>query len=123
MKIVSVDSYADDVAALLTKQLSVKGKSLEKRIKRSGRLLPGYVRKDAQYIVESQKLSQHPKLARMLDEKKLAKSHKTCVSYLKSVNPSERRKGLFMSILGSVSFAIFVSGALFIAFLVWRDLV
>lgn len=112
--------YAEEVRLLIEKQLRIKGKTLERAIGRAGRLLPKWAQRDGRYLAQATELMAHPKLRLMVDEHKVEKAHRNLITHLETLDPSERRKGFILSVLGSVSFSLIaVLGAL-VCCLMWR---
>ncbi|WP_380057250.1 hypothetical protein ACFE33_04050 [Falsihalocynthiibacter sp. SS001] len=120
MSSLSPQECADDVAHHMKKKLSVGGAGLHKKLRRGGRLLPRYVRRDAETLIEAATLSEHPKLARIVDQSRVQRAHASCMRYLKKADNSDRRKGLWLGILGGVAWAFLIPAGAFITVLVWR---
>ena len=116
-------SRAEEVRRLIEERLGIKGKSLEIAVRRAGRLLPKWARREGTYLARAQQIVDHPKLRAMVDEAKLTKAHAALVEHLNAIDPAERRKTRLLNTLGVISFnLILVSGAL-ITLLWWRGFV
>lgn len=110
---------ADRIAALIEERLGVRGQGLEEKLRRAGRLLPRRLRRDAAQLVEAERLMGHPKLMMQTDPGTLDKAFRDCESWLKSVDPAERRKSRILGFLGVNAANLLIVAGLFIAYLVW----
>ena len=90
------------LAELLGTQLRVRGKTLEARMARAGRLLPKWVRRDLEKVVEASRLAGHPKLARMVDIAALDKAEARVTRYLSALDPVEARKTAWLRLAGVI---------------------
>ena len=117
------EEQADQIAALLQERLGIRGRDLDTRLRRAGRLLPRHIHRAGTVLVEAVKLQENPRLARLIDADKVAKSFRTCEDFLQSIDPWERKKDRLISTLSSVAFSLLAVAALVIAFLYWRDMI
>ena len=119
----TVEARAERVAKLIEERLGVRGRGLETKLRRAGRMLPNWVRREAERIVEARRLVQHPKLMRQTDPQALERAAERCERWLKSIDPWERRKDRILGFLAVNAFNLIVIAAAFVAFLVWRGYV
>ena len=110
---------ADGLADLIEQKLGVRGKGLERKLHKAGRLLPRYVRREAAQIVAAQRLTAHPKLMMQTDPSALDRAFKHCERWLKAIDPAKRRRDKVLKFLGLNALNMLVIGAAFIAYLVW----
>lgn len=115
----NVADRADQLASLIEERLGIRGHGLEVKLRRAGRALPRYVRREAKVIADAEQLSANPKLMRRVDLSGLDKSYRKCESWLKSVDPNERRKTRALSFLATNAFNLLVISGAFIAWMVW----
>lgn len=120
---VTVQQMAARVAQLMEDRLNVRGTTLPEKLRRGGRRLPRGVRTQAAYLAEAAEKAQIPKLQLQLDHKRIASAYDRCVKHLRPIGMGARRRAYAMSVLSSAGLAVFATGALFLAFLVWRGLV
>lgn len=123
MSAVTIQQMADRVSALMEERMSVKGQGLAAKLKRAGRRLPHRVREAAGRLAESAHLSQHPRLLLQIDEARVAEDYDTCVRYLTALDVWDRRKGVLISLVGSIVLSLLTAGALLAAFAYWRGLI
>jgi hypothetical protein len=123
MGAVTIQQMADRVAALMEQRLAIKGSGLTEKLKRGGRMLPHRVREAAARLAESAHLSQHPRLLLQVDEARVAEDYDICVRHLGALNVWDRRKGLLLSLAGSVVVSVIVVAAVALAFASWRGLI
>ena len=102
-------------------RLPVGGRDLAERTRKAGRLLPRRICREAQYLAEAAALARNPKLRKLVDPQRVARAHLACTRYLQGIDIAERRRTYFLSVLGSVGFAVFAIGAVFVAVLVWLE--
>ncbi len=114
-----VEDRARRLATLIEERLGVRGRGLEVKLRRAGRSLPRYVRREAAQIVQAMQLSANPKLARQVDPSGIEKAFRKCESWLKTVDPKERRKDVILGFLGVNAFNLLVISGAFIVWLVW----
>lgn len=118
-----IKADADALRSLMAKRLGLKRGSLARRVAKAGRLLPSGVRNDIAIVVEAEKLSRNPKLAIRLDRNATKSAYDRAATHLKAIDVADRRKGVALSILGSMAFNILAVIVLLIVILRWRGLV
>lgn len=104
----------------MREKLSVRGRSLKVQAERARRFLPKSVRSDAIFLSDSVKIGENPKLLRMLDQARLDAAYRNCTQYLKGIDPSERRKAMWLGILTSLALVVVVVFTLVVTVLTWR---
>lgn len=109
-----IQARTASLADLVGKQLGVRGKTLEKRVARAGRLLPKWARRDLGKVIEANRLASHPKLARMIDAKAFAKAEERVTRYLRDLNPQEARKTALLRLVGLIVLNLLIVVALFL---------
>ena len=116
----TLDDMVAEIEGLMRDRLRVGGRTLEAQIRKAGRLLPRRIRREARYLAEAASFQHSPKLARMIDETRLARAHGTLRDYLRTIDPAERRKDRILGILGGLAFAFLVIAGALIAWLRWQ---
>ena len=111
--------HAEEVRQLIEDRLRIKALTLDAAVRKAGRLLPGWARRDARCLVQAEEMSRHPKLHRQIDAPRVAKAHENLTRHLTDVDPNERRKTRILGILGVISFNLILIVAAFVAYLVW----
>jgi hypothetical protein len=114
------NKYADEVRRLIEQRLKIKGHTLEKALARARRLLPQWAHREGRYLARASQMMDHPKLRTMVDQSKFEKVHKALISYLKTIDPVERRKTRILGVLGVISFNLILVVAALLIFLMWR---
>lgn len=118
-----VDQQIADVRALLEQKLRVRGRTLETQVRKAGRRLPRWVRRDANYIAQSVTLLDNPKLARMVNDAKFRSAQANVVNYLQSIDVGAHRRDAAVSMIASIAFALLVTAVLVLIVLVQRGFV
>lgn len=99
---IDIEARKAALSELLGAQLRVRGRTLEQRVTRAGRLLPRWARRDLRRIIEASHMAGNPKLARRLDPAAFAKAEARVTRYLKSLDPREARRTAQLRLLGLV---------------------
>ncbi|MEY1556514.1 hypothetical protein AB3Y40_12855 [Yoonia sp. R2331] len=107
-----VTEYVETISTLMAERLRIKGASLAVQIRKSGRRLPRRIKRDATQVAKANSLIQNPKLARMVDDKAIARAAENVIAHLSEIDPNEVLKDKVLWALGKVS-AVLI--ALFIA--------
>ena len=111
------------LAEKMAKQLRLKGGgSFREMVEKAGRRLPRAVKADAALLIEAENMASHSKLARCVDEKKIAKAAKRVAAFLDKQDPVKERWHAFLDGLAKVAFVfvVVVLGAFF--FMIWRGI-
>ncbi len=111
---------ADEIAETMQHRLGVRGRDLETKLNRAGRLLPKPVRAQADMIVQSLKYQGHPRLERRQDDASIQRAHAATMKHLNQIDARDRRRGLVISFLSTNAFNLLVIVALLLAVLRWR---
>jgi len=115
-----VQEKAAEVADLMKERLNVRGKDLATKLRHTGRMMPKRIKREARFLADASALAENPRLSRMIDPVRVEAAHRACVGFLQAVDVADRRKGVLLGILGSVTLAFVVVSALVITALVWR---
>ena len=123
MSAVTIQQMADRVAALMEERLHLRGKGLEAKVRKGGRLLPRKVRAAAELLAEASKMAQNPRLLMQIDDGAVAEAYDICVRHLGGVAAGSRRMDALVGIAGSIAFSVLVVAVLVLAVLYWRGFV
>lgn len=110
------------LADLMGQQLRVGGQGLERKLKRAGRLLPGWVRRDAARLVDAGQLAANPKLARQIDVAALDAAQARITRYLEAQDPREKRTTARLHMAGGLAFRLLIVAGLFVWVARWQGL-
>ena len=100
---------ADDMALKMKEQLRARGEGLEAVARHAGRRLPKSLHRAVDTMTEAARLSGHPKLRLMIDERRVAKAERRLTRYLDEQNPRAERMAEFLDRLAGVAFVICVT--------------
>lgn len=123
MGAVAIQAMTGRVAELIEAKLAVRGKGLEAKLKRGGRLLPRAVRTAAQSLVAAQAMAQNPRLAMQVSNGQVAADYDACLRHLQGLPAASGWGGLALASLRAGAFAVLVVAAGVIGYLVWRGYV
>lgn len=113
-------SRADIIADKMSAQLRVRGHGLADVTKKAGRKLPRHLRNDAAILIEAAAMTSHPKLSRLVNERKVARAEKRLNRFLEKQNPAVERRGEILDVIAKIAF-VFVTVVLGVFFfLIWR---
>jgi hypothetical protein len=100
---------ADHMAQRMKEQLRAKGDGLESVARYAGRRLPKSLHRAADTMIEAERLSGHPRLRTMIDERKVTKAEKRLERFLDEQDPGAERMAAFLDRLAGVAFVICVT--------------
>lgn len=107
---------------LAHEKFSVKATRLDKAMRKIGRRLPKWAHKQADILVNAENLSGHPKLSMMLDTGEIGKAETKLRAAFDAIDPKDRRKGMLLSLLGSLSINLIAVVVLLLLVIWWRGL-
>lgn len=113
----------ENISRMLEDQLGIRGKTLEGKLRRAGRLLPVSVHRDAKTLIDAIGLQGSPKLSRMIDEPSVVQAYDACNSYLSGIDPWDRRKGKLVGFLSTNVLNLLLISAAVFAVLIWRGFI
>ncbi|MDX8351130.1 hypothetical protein [Cognatiyoonia sp. IB215182] len=119
----SVEYQVDALRTLFAEKLRVQGRDLEAQVRKAGRRLPRHIRRDARFFLESYDLMANPKLARMVDGKKMDRAYSNIVAHLDGLDPRQERITAMINLAASIAFVFLVTGVLVLVVLVLRGFV
>ena len=119
----TIEGQADSLRALLGNRLGLRRGPLSRRVAKAGRRLPSSVRTDIVTVADAESMAQHPKIGRRMDPKATAGAYERAATFLEAIDVKDRRKGMLLSIAGSIAFNILAVITLLIVVLRWRGLV
>ncbi len=123
MSAITIQQMADRVAGLMEERLGVRGKGLEEKLRKGGRLLPRAVRAKATVLSTLATQAQNPKLLTQINIEDVARAYDTCVKHLGAINAGGRRTGMLLGMASSIAFSLLVVAVLVIGVLMWRGYV
>ncbi len=103
-----VRETTEALAERMAKQLRVRGDGLSEVTAKAGRKLPKYLRAEAEALIQAEEMAQNPKLARLIDPKRVKASERKMLKYLNKQNPKAERMGEFLDVVAKIAFVIFV---------------
>ena len=115
-----VKATADALAARMATQLRVKGEGLAEVTAKAGRRLPRSLRSAAATVIEAEAMSDHPKLARLIDPRDIQKAERKLNRFLSRQNPKAARRNEVLDLIAKIAFVIFSIALAVFLFLLWR---
>lgn len=119
----SIIRMENKLAKLMAEKMGQSHGPFDRRLVKSLRRAPRRVKKAADAFLLARVQNGHPKLMHMTDRKKLRRQFAAIFLYLRGIDVADRRKGLVLSILGSLSFNLLVVLGLLLIWLVWRGFI
>ena len=118
-----LERQSAELTKLIGNRLGVGGASLSARLGRAGRDVPRSVRREAQMLVDAERMLAHPKLRKQVDPRQIDHAYRVSSSWLGGVDPAERRKDRVLGFLAVnvVNLGLLAAGIL--ALLDWRGLI
>lgn len=118
----SLEQDIEEIRVLLKEREHASG-DLDMALKRARRRLPRRVYRQGRKLAAAVPLIEHPRLRLTLDEKPLRGAAREVRAHLEQIDLADRRRGLWLSILGSIGFSLLTVIALLVVVLRWRGLV
>ncbi|WP_107496352.1 hypothetical protein [Thalassobius sp. I31.1] len=118
-----IEDKAEEIFDALGRSFRLRGSSLSARVRKAGRLLPRHLRRDLKYMCDAQELAANPRLAKLVDMKRIERTHRTALRWLADVDPGARARDLLWESAWRIGLVILVVGGGLIAVLAWRGLV
>ena len=118
-----ISRLAADIETRLETKFGQRRGSLVKRLRKAGGGLPRRVVRDADTIGQALALDTHPKLRRRIDRGAVQAAHDRIAAHLDTIDPKERRKDFWLSLLGSLALNLLAIVALVVLVVKWRGLI
>ncbi|SHG90838.1 hypothetical protein [Marivita hallyeonensis] len=119
----TIATQADSLRDLMANRLGLKRGTLAHRAAKAGRRLPIGVRNDIASVARAEAMADNPKLGLRMDPKATHAAYERAAAFLRAIDVKDRRKGVALSILGSVALNILAVIGLLILVLRWRGFV
>ena len=119
----TLSDQMSDLEQLLQERAGVRGRNLATKLRRARRVLPRYARRAGQRIVSASAMMAHPRLARLVDQSALQQDTKTLRDAVQQIDPKERRKDFWLSLLGSLVMNLLLLAVLVFLVLWWRGVI
>lgn len=116
-------NQVETLDTLMQAKLGVRGKSVSARFKRAGRLLPKRIHKAGRIIAEAESAVANPRLARLYDPSTLDAAFADVATFLKTIDPADRRRGKVLGLLGGMVFNLILLMGAVIALLYWQGVI
>ncbi|MFT6452633.1 MAG: hypothetical protein ACJA06_002135 [Halocynthiibacter sp.] len=116
----SIHARAEALAHLFEEHLGLTGQGLEGKLRRAGRSLPRWVRAESRKILAALGQEGAPKLARQIDEARVARAFSMIEKWLVEQSPWEKRRAWAIGFAASNVFNFMVIGGALAAVLLWR---
>ncbi|OIP84110.1 MAG: hypothetical protein AUK37_06095 [Rhodobacterales bacterium CG2_30_65_12] len=116
------EARAERLARLIEERLDVRGHGLAAKLGRGGRKLPRAVREAGEQLLLAERMAANPKLARQVDDARIAAACEAAEHALERIDPWERRKTFAVNWLAGNAFNILMVLALALAAIAWRGL-
>lgn len=127
MGIEDIRPMADEVASLMASRYGGAKRGhqpdLEAMMHRRGGALPRRLRREAVFLVRADRMAGQPKLARQVDQDRLAHAHKALTGYLRPLGQGARLQGGFVRWASGVVLGLMVLAALVVWIVKLRGLV
>ena len=120
MQKVVIDQLAGRVHDLLGEKLGVRGRTLEARFKKAGRMVPRRARKTIPTLIEAERMAVDPKLLVRIDPDVVSRAYDVAVRELGEIDAGAEKSRKRLNLLAIVAFQVLVIGGIFIAIMRWR---
>ncbi|MGR3468310.1 MAG: hypothetical protein ACU0CI_10545 [Shimia sp.] len=97
--------------AEMAESYGTSGRTFARQVRQIGREMPRYERKQAKVIIQAERLSGHPKLARQVQPGELERAFTALEGHLAGVSRADRIKGRAISIAATILFNLLLAVA------------
>lgn len=108
---------------LAKEKFGFRAKTLSRAMKKIGRRVPARLHRQAEVLVEAQRLGGHPKLMMQVDSVAIGKAFDEIVAHLETIDVADRRKGVLLNLAAALAFNVLVVVVLVTLVLRWRGLI
>lgn len=115
-----IDQLADRIYTLLGDNLGVRGKTLDARFRKAGRLVPRRAREPIKFLIEAQKMAENPGLAMKLDDETISTAYDQAVRALGDVDRVKEKSRKRFNLAALLSLQVILIATAFIVFMQWR---
>lgn len=105
------------LAGMMTKRLRVRGKGLEQTFARARRHMPHWAQAEVARLIEAEGMLAHPKMQARMDVSELDAGYRRVERWLRTANPSERRRAFWLDLAAANAFNLLVVGAVVVVLL------
>ncbi|MGR1582790.1 hypothetical protein ACSSNL_15115 [Thalassobius sp. S69A] len=109
-----------ELEKLLAEKHGLRSGRFEQRLAKALRRAPRSVRRAADRFVVARVQMGNPKLMRLMEPGGIDADFQILRAHFRAIDVADRRKGMVLSILGSLSFSLLVVFGLVMLWLVWR---
>ena len=101
-----VTKIAENLALRMSEQLRVRGTGLAEVLAKAGRKLPKHLHAEVDVVVEAMQMAENPKLARLVDAKRVISADRKVRRFLDKQNPSAERRGEILDRIAAIAFVL-----------------
>lgn len=120
MEKVVVDQLADRIFVLLGENLGARGKTLDARFRKAGRMVPKRARAPIKVLIEAQKMAENPNLLLRIDPGHVSAAYEQASLALGELDRAAERSRRRFNAAALISLQILLIAAVFIAFMRWQ---
>lgn len=115
-----IEQLTDSIHALLGEKLNVRGRTLEARFRRAGRLVPRRAREPIKVLIEAQTMARDPRLLMRLDAEHVSKAYEIAARELKEIDAASERARKRINLLALIALQFLIVAGVFVALMRWR---
>lgn len=108
---------------LLEEKLRLKSGHLRNRLNKARYRLPRRLRKDVEFILQADYMTQNPQLAIMVSETRFQGAIRAISAHLAELDPAQERKDRLLNLTAILALNILLIGAAVVGVMVWRGLI
>ncbi len=94
-----------------------------RRLRKLGRRVPAYVRKDMAQIERAEQMMVHPKLIRQYDSAALESAYRRSVAHLEGIDVKARRKATLLNLTADLMAKVLIVIVLVLLVLYWQGFI
>lgn len=108
------------LAEKMASQMRLRAGDFETLVARAGRRLPRRLRRDARFLIETEKLARHPKLARRVDLGRVKRAERHIDEWLDTLDPAAERRAAILDHLAAIAFVVAVVTLALFGWMLWQ---
>ncbi len=120
MEKIVVDQLTDRIFVLLGEKLGARGKTLEARFRKAGRLVPKRARDPIKVLIEAQRMAEDPNMLLRLDPEAVSYAYDQAVNALGELDRAAEKSRKRFNMAALISLQVILIAVAFIAVMRWR---
>lgn len=119
----TLEHHLIPLEGMLEEKLRLKSGQLRDRLSKARNRLPRRLRKDVEFILQADYMTQNPQLAIMVSESRFLGAVRAVAAYLSDLDPAKERKDRLLNLAALIALYVLMTGVAVVGVMVWRGLI